>query len=211
MSMLSRDRIFRSLRTFLIALAIIAMVVWILSYVLYWRINIRNPYGTQSLRIASGWGVVAVLFETIDTWPSLPLFTLKGSSDGEWLVSEGGFQGIYADSSFRRGYGGDGRSWHWHVRQPQVKGPLGIPVNTTELLVWFPWWFAVLILGIWPTWSYGFRQRRQSKTCQQCGYDLRGSTESSVCPECGARVSTTPANQTMQQTGQSSGSRSSLG
>ncbi len=67
-----------------------------------------------------------------------------------------------------------------------------------EWSIFFPDWFLVLLLAIFPAWRFGGWKRRRWRNrlahglCVTCGYDLRGSPER--CPECGAPAAiTTPA------------------
>ena len=56
--------------------------------------------------------------------------------------------------------------------------------------VWFPHWFAVLLLAILPAVRLRAhlrnRKRNRAGLCPKCGYDLRATPDR--CPECGTEV-----------------------
>jgi hypothetical protein len=78
-----------------------------------------------------------------------------------------------------------------------------VPQRTTERALLIPQWAIFFALSVAPgAWLYlrllpllRRRHRQRNRLCQQCGYDLRGS--SGRCPECGApatRVDELPTN-----------------
>ncbi len=57
-------------------------------------------------------------------------------------------------------------------------------------MIEFPLWILLVALAIWPTlvavkW---IRSHPAPGCCAACGYDLRGSKQSTTCPECGEGI-----------------------
>ena len=95
--------------------------------------------------------------------------------------------------------------FHYHVEddpEPAGEGPpngvvfagLGFgmraerpPYVIAAYAVWFPHWFAVLVLSVLPARALATRAIRRKRArrglCRACGYDLRGTP--GRCPECG--------------------------
>ncbi len=81
--------------------------------------------------------------------------------------------------------------WHFMVAKGswQSNGP-GYSISGEIVRIEFPAWFLFLLTSIWPViaairWG---RNRRLPGHCPACGYDLRGSKQSTTCPECGEAI-----------------------
>lgn len=73
-------------------------------------------------------------------------------------------------------------SMEWHL------GPFGLGIWRWQFKLLMPYWFILLLSGIWPAQVFRrwwrWRKRMARGCCVACGYDLRAS--SGRCPECGA-------------------------
>jgi hypothetical protein len=69
------------------------------------------------------------------------------------------------------------------------------PYVIAAYAVWFPHWFAVLVLSVLPARALATRgtlwKRARRGLCRGCGYDLRATPNR--CPECGAAAAALPA------------------
>jgi hypothetical protein len=120
-----------------------------------------------------------------------------------------------AELKWRAELDGSGTPNNWSVSLLQDAGPVplleqsmlgfGVENSTSEMsrrwqvpgALWqrthvqVPFWFVVLLTGIWPGWALWRRSRRQSNRlaqglCRRCGFDLAGVYYS--CPNCGQRL-----------------------
>jgi hypothetical protein len=160
--------------TTLVALGLIGLCVfsWIRSHYVMDRLKIR-AFGSPSLEIWSRLGKLETRYE------------FGGVPD----PSENG--GIRLDShrlpTWQRGLiGNSGVRPRFGIEEFMLPGA-GL------VIVWFPHWVLLPVIGIFPavTLFRGYRRYRRSlrNCCLECGYDLTGNV-SGRCPECGLELST---------------------